>query len=117
MEQYVGVNELAPSSFLSLLKNKWGIFIDTPPEPTHHTYLCMCTLISEQPVVIHDVDQQYDQANYANANQSRRNSSSYRGSQYPKDNGSQWDHNPNRDDRKCKAQANCSVMCSPTPLS
>ena len=42
--------------------------MDTSLEPTHHTYLCMCTLIIEQPVVVHDVDQQYDQANYAYAN-------------------------------------------------
>ena len=69
----------------------------------------MCTLIIEQPVVVHDVDQQDDQANYAYANQSRCNSSSYRSSQYPKDNGSQWNHYSDRDDRKCKAQANSSI--------
>ena len=32
------------------------------------------------------------------------------GADYPEDNGSQWDHNPYRDDRKCKAQTNSSVV-------
>jgi hypothetical protein len=104
--------ELTSPENLSIRKNKWGILRDTPPEPTHHTHLCMCTLIIKQPVVVHDVDQQYDQANYAYPNQSRGNSSSHCSNQYPKDNGSQWDHNPNRDDRKCKAQTDSSVVRS-----